>query len=62
MLGVSSDCQMLSKLVLMTVLQLPTYSASVSTKPLHWGDALLAGLTLTALLLEFVSDNQQFGT
>jgi len=46
--------------ILLAMLALPTYSASVSTEPLHYGDALLIVMTLTALIVEFVSDNQQF--
>lgn len=42
-------------------MKLPGYAASVSTTSLHWGDALMAGLVLTAIGIEFISDNQQFG-
>ncbi|KAF8309934.1 DUF1295-domain-containing protein, partial [Clavulina sp. PMI_390] len=46
--------------IILAMLALPTYAASASPKPLHYGDALLATLVLMALAIEFVADNQQF--
>jgi len=46
--------------ILLAMLGLPAYSASVSTQPLHFGDALLTGLILVTLALEFTADNQQY--